>query len=332
MTACSVFDFKWFQEENCIMRCVLACPRRRAFTLVELLVVIAIIAVLVGLLLPAVQKVREAANRSQCQNNLRQLSLAAQNAADTHSGELPPAYYYYPLASAMSVATNPSSFRMGTFMWLLPYIEQQTLYNTVQKVGTEGRIAAYITRVKILQCPSDTTLKAGQSVLNINLGDFASYGANGQVFGTIITAPGTTTVAKFLENGGTMLPRDIPDGTSNTIFFTEKLAFCNNALAGAPYPEGASRWTDDGTGHWCSLVGNSNGGLGKLGLSPNLMPEFNIANSFQCYYWQPSSSHTGALIVGLGDGSVRNISSGISQGTFNIAMIPNEGLPLPADW
>jgi prepilin-type N-terminal cleavage/methylation domain-containing protein len=303
-------------------------PRRLGgFTLIELLVVIAIIGVLIALLLPAVQKVREAANRAKCQNNLKQLALACLNAADAHDGELPPAYYYYPISAAGSVNTNSASFRMGTFMWLLPYLEQQALYNTVHKVGTEGQINPGNTVITTLQCPSDATLSAGESALGLSSGHFASYAANGQVFGTITTTPGTTNVISMIENGGNRIPASIPDGMSNTIFFTEKVAYCAN-------PQGATEWTDTGIGHWSALIGNSGSGVGTMGTSPNIEPLFGVNNADapSCLYYWPSSSHAGVLIVALGDGHVRTISQGISQNTFNIALVPNDGLPLPSDW
>src|SRR5881394_2320113 len=99
-------------------------PRRpRGFTLIELLVVIAIIAILIGLLLPAVQKVREAAARLQCQNNLKQISLGIVNSADTNSGKLPPSVGLYP--SSTAAAGNGDG---GMFLHILPYIEQDALY------------------------------------------------------------------------------------------------------------------------------------------------------------------------------------------------------------
>src|SRR5205085_11828380 len=94
---------------------------RRGFTLIELLVVIAIIAVLIGLLLPAVQKVREAAARIQCVNNLKQLGLAAQSYHDS-TGHLPPGIGYYPTAANGAFGTY--------FFHLLPYVEQDDLYRS----------------------------------------------------------------------------------------------------------------------------------------------------------------------------------------------------------
>jgi prepilin-type N-terminal cleavage/methylation domain-containing protein len=295
-------------------------PVRAAFTLIELLVVIAIIAVLVGLLLPAVQKVREAAARTQCQNNLHQLILATQSCADTHNGELPPMYGPYPKVSAAP--------KMDTFVWLLPFIEKQNLFNWIMtSTGTPPKSASAGAHelVKTYQCPSDATIKAGGSTVNI--GELGSYGANGQVFGTPTTMPGTTTVKSLNETGGIIIPRDIPDGMSNTIFFVEKLAYC---IGGTP--TGDTRWGDDGTGVHSPFVGNHGALKNTVGMSPNLMPQFNIQNPALCSFWQPSSSHTGVMMAALGDGSVKSIGQGITQITFNTAMIPDEGLILGPDW
>ena len=301
--------------------------RRFAFTLIELLVVIAIIAVLVGLLLPAVQKVREAASRSQCQNNLKQLGLAALNCADSHGGELPPSHYYYP----STATTGPE---LPLTVWLLPYVEQGNLYNAIMTQlnsgGTLGSPINYSTKsptvIKVYQCPSDTTMKAAQGVGGDSPGSPISYGGNNQgVFGTATTTPLTTTVLTTNQNGGTFIPRDIPDGMSNTIFWIEKMAYCGQGTLGG------TRWSPTGTGNWEPILGTTKQLPGSR--SPGLqLIQFGVANYVNCNFWWPSSGHTGAIQAGLGDGSVRILSQGMSQNTFNIAMIPNDGLPLGPDW
>jgi prepilin-type N-terminal cleavage/methylation domain-containing protein len=166
-----------------IMPLLKALRRWRSFTLIELLVVIAIIAVLIGLLLPAVQKVRESAARLQCQNNLKQMSLATINCADVHNGLLPPGDGLYPITHQ---ADNNG---MGSvFFHILPYVEQDNAYKKcfqpADPLGTSmgnGNHPTYQAmwnmlnvNAKFLICPSEAVIVSLATFgLDHRLGHFA---------------------------------------------------------------------------------------------------------------------------------------------------------------
>jgi prepilin-type N-terminal cleavage/methylation domain-containing protein/prepilin-type processing-associated H-X9-DG protein len=217
---------------------------RKAMTLIELLVVIAIIAVLIGLLVPAVQKVREAANRMACANNLKQLGLALHNYHDTNR-RFPPVKVQGPLLQAG--VPGPTKHGLGVF--ILPFIEEKALYAQYRwdvGGGDQGNQLVGTTHVKVFQCPS---AEPNRYMYN---GAFQTYGGKGAC-GDYAPTEGVDPV---LANKGVLelnvftRINDITDGASSTILLTED--------AGRPRAWLAGRSGDDQFVTGCGWCGYNN--------------------------------------------------------------------------
>jgi prepilin-type N-terminal cleavage/methylation domain-containing protein len=296
--------------------------RWRGFTLIELLVVIAIIAILIGLLLPAVQKVREAAARMKCSNNIKQLSLGNINMADTYSGKLQGSIGLFPNVGVYSAYNSDG----GGMIPLLPFIEQDNLFkaslvpngdnndnrNGLNPTYSQWTAALKGATVQPYICPSDYTWTP-------QLTGHASYGQNGYVFREGFWAKNTLR-----------FPASFVDGTSNTILYTDKLASCYNGN----YPN--NYWPDWGP-VFSSPDEDGTTGPGNV-ILPQIQPraQTNCPSSpspcAACSGSGASSPHTAGIQAGLGDGSVRFVSGSISAQTWWEALNPNDGLTLGSDW
>jgi prepilin-type N-terminal cleavage/methylation domain-containing protein/prepilin-type processing-associated H-X9-DG protein len=281
--------------------------RWRGFTLIELLVVIAIIAILIGLLLPAVQKVREAALRMQCQNNLKQIALASVDASDTYQGLMPPGDGLYP--SRVPSANNSYA---SVFFHIMPFMEQNNAYKaTLQPNDPHGNNNPFPTyspfwnvlqgQVKNYTCPSDPSsdLSAG----NWNSGA-SSYAYNGQAF-------------PVYWSGYHRFPASITDGTSNTVFFTEQRAVCTGF------------WPDWGPSIADSAWPQPTGPASIFLVQPAPQKQCPFSDGSQ---YRAVSPHTGGINVSLGDGSVRFVAQGVSPNTWWHALTPDVGDLLGSDW
>jgi prepilin-type N-terminal cleavage/methylation domain-containing protein len=321
--------------------------RRRHFTLIELLVVIAIIAILIGLLLPAVQKVRQAAARTQCTNNLKQIALATHSFHDSNN-QLPP---------SMGVL-NGATYGTAHF-FILPYLEQNNLFT--QANGDSYNVLN--SPVSTFVCPTDASVVGGIIPGTVpasnglgTLQGATSYAANHGVF----------------QFGGKTLSTGMPSGTSVTVLYAERFAYCQYASKGnVTMSAWAEYWVWSGTTgtndksinfSWDAPVFNGPTGNGTAtgtsgsfaytvanGGNPSnnqstyeatgiaLQPNATVTT---CDYQTLQSFHPQQIMVALGDGSVRPVSTNLSLTTWQNATIdyhnyaPTNGVPGPlgTDW
>jgi len=264
---------------------------RRAFTLIELLVVIAIIATLIALLLPAVQQAREAARRSQCKNNFKQLGLATHNFHDT--------YRHFPWGSR-NVTVNGVNLKGSVFFWILPYLEQKNLYDMANfsiDTSVNGLRAARHLITPFL-CPSDAT--GGDHILDNNW-TLSSYEMNWQV---------------FREENTEQQFRDITDGTSNTILYGETLQRCGGAEGAITYGTLWAHTLNQNIVQWTPVFAGGAQGSTTMLTGTTLVPQ-NVSRKSDCDPFNSvASNHTGGVHVALADGSVRFVSSSISGMVF----------------
>jgi len=320
---------------------------RRGFTLIELLVVIAIIGILVGLLLPAVQKVREAANRAKCSNNLHQISIAAISCTDTYK-KLPPLFNYVDPNNVLPAPLSYGGHYGSVFFHLLSNMEEQNLYDYgapifnwqtgavtggVAAMGAQPNGAGFF-KVNTYICPSDNSAAVGQAsdTPDGNVWGVCSYAANFMVFGNKSQSTFNLNISNpnypngsgvyLAFNGANRYPDSITDGTSKTIMFTEKLSSCSDTLGNTPY-HGGNNWAYLPAFPLGSTTAVFNYGS-VVGFYPYYGPNdtwapfypalYQPANGVQptegnCDPFNAQGPHTAGVInVAMADGSVHSVS------------------------
>jgi len=309
--------------------------KKKGFTLIELLVVIAIIAVLIGLLLPAVQKVREAASRMQCQNNLKQFGLAMHNFAGTNNEKFPTTRFLGP--------TGQSKWYSWTVV-ALAYVEQDNvakLWDRSIKWNVGTNLTTAQNPFKLFLCPSSPSSRrpaTSGATSGITLGGldyFAPHAVRNRFYlANGLTNPAGTTDLNYgsMQNGADTPILAITDGTSNTILFVEDSGRPNAYILGKD--TGGTVTSGEGYG-WAdpdSGSGSIDGSHPTTGLvNTNTVHSggtclMNCNNDSELYAF-----HTGGVNIGMADGSVRFLRTNVSAATY-AALMTRQGGEVVGDY
>jgi prepilin-type N-terminal cleavage/methylation domain-containing protein len=292
---------------------------RRGFTLIELLVVIAIIAILIGLLLPAVQKVRETAARMRSANNLKQLALAV-HAYEGTAGKIPG-----------NEEVLPSGLHVSCHWLLLPYVEQVALKDA--GAGSEANYEAFAkTLLNVFIAPLDTSLPDNVMTINGVTWAASNYAANHTIFGYPGNGTNWTGFANnSFDNKGRRLV-DITDGTANTVMWGERYASCSSGGSLWAYRHVDPAPTNPTFPGWARMAFFPANWTSNNHTTPfAAVPPQDRPLPANCSPYNLQAFTAAGCQISMCDGSVRNVTTSISTTVWFAAIWPDDGNAL-GDW